>query len=164
MKWLRRNKDGTVVDNLVSSARKEFPIFVGISATVVILNIILLVMFGGWWIFFFPIAALPHILYLYSSFYIKLSSISGLTRKTLLGSAIYGIIFPLIYIPAILDSSEYSYILLGLRPGPDALATHLISSTSPYAWMLLGISSGIVFAGVLFIYITKRRTTSKSKK
>ena len=154
----------TLFGDTGSRASKEFPVFTGILSFAVILNCILLIVFGGWWIFFFPIALLPHLLFMFSSFYIKLSKISGIIRKLLLGSAIYGVIFPLIYLPAILDSTDYEYILFGLRPSHDSWISQLILNSSAYAWPLLGVSATIVLIGVIYISIVRRRDSRNLKK
>ena len=156
-----RNK--TLFNDTGSRASKEFPVFTVVLSFAVILNCILLIIFGGWWIFFFPIALLPHLLFMFSSFYIKLSSISGFIRQSLLGAGIHGVIFPLIYLPAILDSTDDSYILFGIRPSPDSWISQLILHSGTYAWPLLGFCAVLVFLAVLYISILKRRNLKNIK-
>ncbi len=163
MNILKASRDKTVFSETGSRAIKEVPVFTISMATLVALNVILLIIFGGWWIFFFPIALLPHLLFMFSSFYIRLSKLTGTIRKLFLVLAIYGVIFPLVYLPAVLDNTDYSYILFGIRPSPDSWISQLIQSSSVYAWWFLAVSASLIFFVVLYISITKRRNLKNIK-
>lgn len=141
----------------------EAPIFAAIVVIAIVAEIILLVTFGGWWIFLFGIVTIQQALFMQSSFYTIVSNTPGWIKTTAKVVALYGVLFPLVYVPPILDGTEYSYILFGLRPEPGSFISNIISVTSPYAWNLLGIAAGISVAGVIYTFTKKRRLLSKTK-
>src|ERR1035437_7911234 len=64
-----------------------------------IFNTIFLIMYGGWWIFAFPFVLLPQTLIMCAGFYFIVHKSKGWLRNIRLGSSIYAVVFPLIYVP-----------------------------------------------------------------